>query len=418
MQAGFTRRMKSLTLAQTIGVVAAVALMFIVACSQDSGEQQRRDGAPTKQGDEAEKAPCPTVDEADRQKVVAQVGDVEITVCDVTEALNKMSPYLRKAYNDPQKRQQFLDNLIRFELIAQEAESRGYADDPEVQRVRKQMMIQRLNKQLQESVRLRDITEEDIRTYYEQNEGDYHKAKMVRIARILVKTKAEAQKVLTLAKSKSGDSRYFRQLAREHSIDEKTRKHGGDMPYFPRVEDRREDDPEIDEVLVNAAFELEMREPLLGKAIETSEGWNVIRLRGKRKARDLSFDDVKRQIRHRLHREKLREVRDELLAKLRKNAKIAINEPELNKIRIELPSDAPSREGPPVGAPAGEKAPTGAQKVPPSAQKALPGAQKAPPAKRPPAKSGPAKVSPAKAPPAKAPPAKASSPALPQKSDG
>ena len=311
--------------------------------SQDQA-QARGDAAPS-EAEQEDLGPCPAVDAADREKVVAQVGDVQITVCDVTESLNKMSPYLRKAYESPQKRQQFIDNMIRFELIAQEAERRGYASDEEVVRVRKQMMIQRLNKEIQDSVRLSDITDEEMRAYYDEHERDYHKAEMVRIARILCKTQAEAEKVLALAREKATDSRYFRQLAREHSVDAETKEHGGDLPYFPRAAERTEGDPEIDAALVEAAFSLEMRDPLYTKVVKTSDGWNVIRLRGRRKARDLSFDDVKRQIRHRLHRDRLSDARDELVSKLRKSADLQIFEEELTKVRIEMPPEAMPAEG-------------------------------------------------------------------------
>lgn len=340
--------MRQLSLLKWLGVFGVVILCGVVACSgQRSQESGERDASASSSSSESssddDDEPCPEVAEGDRNKVVAQVGEVEITVCDVTAALNKMSPYLRKAYEAPQKRQQFLDNMIRFELIAQEAERRGYANDEEVQRVRKQMMIQRLNRQLQESIRLSDITEEEMRSYYEEHESDYHKAEMVRIARIVLGSKTDAERILGQAKAKANDSRYFRKLARENSTDEATREHGGDLPYFARAEERGEDDPEIDEALVEAAFSLDMRDPLYSKVIETEDGWNVIRLRGRRKARDLSFDDVKRQIRHRLHRDKLRESRDELVSKLRKNSKIVINEEELANVRIDMPSAPPGR---------------------------------------------------------------------------
>ena len=348
-------------------IAALLALALTTACgNRDTQNAAQRDAATGDAAEAAEEGPCPTVPAGDREKVVAKVGDVEITVCEVTEALNKMSPYLRKAYEAPQKRQQFLDNMIRFELIAQEAERRGYASDVEVQRVRKQMMIQRLNKQLQDSVRLSDITEEEMQAYYESHSADYHKAENVRIARILLGSKAEAEKILALAKAKANDSRYFRQLAREQSTDEQTKEHGGDLPYFPRPAERVEGDPEIDPALAEAAFSLDMREPLYDKVVKTADGWNVIRLRGRRKARDLSFEDVKRQIRHRLHRDKLREVRDELVAKLRKSAKIDIDEAELARVQIQMPAEGEGGEGmPPM--------PPGAMPPPPGAEKAMPG---------------------------------------------
>jgi parvulin-like peptidyl-prolyl isomerase len=355
-------------------IVAAMLSVLVAACGQRREEQApRADAAVEEEGD---RGPCPEVAEADRNKVVAKVGETTITVCDVTEALNKMSPYLRKAYEAPEKRRQFVDNMIRFELIAQEAVRRGYADDEEVQRVEKQMMIQRLNKELQDSVSLDDITEEEMRAYYEEHSSEYHKAEMVRIARILTKTEADCEKVLTLARDKATDSRFFRELAREHSIDEQTKEQGGDMPYFPRAEDRTPEDPEVDPALVEAAFSLEMSDPLYTKCVQSKEGWNVLRLRGRRTARDLAYDDVSRQIRHRLHRDRLAKVRDELVANLRKSAKITVNDEALARINIEAPPEQPQPpEG--MGPPAGEgKAPLPGGKAP--FFKAPPGVLKAP----------------------------------------
>jgi peptidyl-prolyl cis-trans isomerase C len=334
-------------------------LLTLTVCSRAPEEGQREDRAADQTSDD--ESPCPDVSRDDRVKVVAQVGEVELTVCDVTEALNKMSPYLRKAYEAPQKRKQFVDNMIRFELIAQEARRRGYDDDEEVQRVRKQMMIQRLNKALQESVSLGDITEEEMRQYYQEHESDYHKAEMVRIARIVLPTENAAKRILKQAQEKANDSRFFRELAQEHSTDEQTKEHGGDLPYFPRTEERGENDPEVDPALVEAAFTLEMREPLYSKVVKSSDGWNVIRLRGRRKARDLSFDDVKRQIQHRLHREKLSQARDNLVAELREKASITINESELAKVRVDIPPPPPGAPGAPGALPGNMPAATGAK---------------------------------------------------------
>ena len=89
-----------------LAIAALLALAAAAACGnrEGRGAAQRGDAAPADASATAEQGPCPDVAAADREKVVAKVGDVEITVCEVTEALNKMSPYLRKAYEAPQKR--------------------------------------------------------------------------------------------------------------------------------------------------------------------------------------------------------------------------------------------------------------------------------------------------------------------------
>ena len=77
----------------------------------------------------------PTQDKGDLSQVVAQVGDEVITVGDVQERINKQSPFIRARYTTLDKKKEFLDNLVRFEVMAGEAQKRGYDKDPEVQRV-------------------------------------------------------------------------------------------------------------------------------------------------------------------------------------------------------------------------------------------------------------------------------------------
>src|SRR5688572_25940826 len=51
------------------------------------------------------------------KKVLAKVGDTEITVADFAERLSAQSPYLRSRYSSPERRREFLDSMVRFELL-------------------------------------------------------------------------------------------------------------------------------------------------------------------------------------------------------------------------------------------------------------------------------------------------------------
>ena len=63
--------------------------------------------------------------EAQAAEVLATVGETEITVGEMAARLSDQSPYLRARYDSPERRREFLDNMIRFELLAQEAERLG-----------------------------------------------------------------------------------------------------------------------------------------------------------------------------------------------------------------------------------------------------------------------------------------------------
>src|SRR5437762_10322726 len=82
-----------------------------------------------------------------RGDVLAQVDDVVITVADFQERINSQSPYVRARYTSIEHKKEFLDNLVKFELLAAEAQKKGLDRDPEVVRTMKQVMIQKLLKQ-------------------------------------------------------------------------------------------------------------------------------------------------------------------------------------------------------------------------------------------------------------------------------
>src|SRR5690349_3899171 len=92
--------------------------------------------------------------------VVAKVGDETITADEVRQRLNETSPFLRARYNTLDRKKEFLENLIRNELLAQEAVRQGYDKSPAVKEQMKRAMIQELIKhQLDEKLTGADIAD-------------------------------------------------------------------------------------------------------------------------------------------------------------------------------------------------------------------------------------------------------------------
>src|SRR5690606_27508016 len=127
------------------------------------------------QEDEAAPAAQPTPpaelsaeDRARRAKVVAKVGDATITVGDVEDAVNQQSPFLRVRYRDRAKLRELVEGMVRFELLAREAERAEMDDDPEVVRVAKQNAVQQLiRRDFDERITPESIPEADVRAYYD-----------------------------------------------------------------------------------------------------------------------------------------------------------------------------------------------------------------------------------------------------------
>jgi peptidyl-prolyl cis-trans isomerase C len=279
-------------------------------------------------------------------KVVAKVGDREITVGDVTERINHLSPYIRRRWAAPERRKEFLQKLIRVELLSQEAERLGIRDDPEVQRTVKQVMIRMMVKNdLEKELLPTSIDEERLKKAYQEDHDKYHRPAQVRASQIVVESEAEAKKLIAELKKHSDDRRYFRERAKALSIDQKTKDRGGDLGYFSEPEKRREDEPEVPGAVARAAWSLKKVGEIADEPVETEAGFHVVKLTNKKPEMNRSFESVKRLIENRLLREERKEKMDEFVDKLRSEAKIDIIEENLEKVKIEPPNPKRHQHG-------------------------------------------------------------------------
>ena len=74
-------------------------------------------------------APAPAASE-----VVARVGTTMLTVAELEARLREKPPFSRARYAERDKKEAFVEEQIRAEVLAAEAARRGFADDPEVVR--------------------------------------------------------------------------------------------------------------------------------------------------------------------------------------------------------------------------------------------------------------------------------------------
>ena len=260
---------------------------------------------------------------------LANIDDVVITVGDFQERINKQSPYVRARYTSLERKKEFLDNLVRFEVLAREAQHKNLDKDPEVVRTMKQVMIQKLMKEeFEDKIKLEDITDVEARTYFDSHLDEFNKAEESRLALILVKDKKTADKVLADPRIKGMESAGFRSLVAEYSLDAATKDRGGDLRYFDAS--TKELPPEI----VKASFAL----PNVGDVsspVKTAQGYSLLKLTGRRKPVNRGFEEVKAQIRNRLFRDKRQQAMEDYIKGLREKSKVEVHEDRLAKVKIE-----------------------------------------------------------------------------------
>jgi peptidyl-prolyl cis-trans isomerase C len=260
---------------------------------------------------------------------LATVGDVVLTTADVERRLADLSPYERARYTSLEHRRELLDNMIRFEVLAQEALRRGFDEHPDVVRTVKELMIQRMMDERLAELDPGAISTEELRAFYEARAEEFHRPEEVRASVIAVADEARAQALAEEAKGAS--PRRFRELVEAHSIDATTRERGGDLRYFTR------DTDELPAAIVEAAFAAEAGEvvgPVVDSSASRGEVHYIVKRTGYRPAVEHSFEDVIPQIRNRLYRQNRASAQADFIAELRDRTRIEVREDALEAIDI------------------------------------------------------------------------------------
>ena len=254
---------------------------------------------------------------ARRAQVVARFEGGAVTLGELEDSIVHQSPFMRKRYADVSARKDLLDRLVRFELLAAEAERRGYARHPDVVEALKQTTIQALMKEaIEDEVDEASVPPEDVKRYYEKNRAEFVRPASRRAAHVLLATEDEAKALL--AKARDADLRAFREIARHESADEVSKARGGDVGYF---DDKGvvsgEDTSSVPPAIVKAVFALENVGDVAPAPVAIEGGYSVVKLTGNRPASERSLASADATIRARLARDRRREATDAFVEKLK-----------------------------------------------------------------------------------------------------
>ncbi len=224
----------------------------------------------------------------------------------------------------PEDIEQIKENLVRVELIAQQAEKDGLTKDPEVAN---RLELARLNiiQQAAAQKYLKDYTptEAELRAEYD---AQLASSSMVeyQARHILVSGEDVAQKVIQQLDA----GQDFATLAKRLSIDKESAKAGGDLGWFAP---NRMVKPFAD------AVALLKKGDYTKTPVQSQFGWHVIQLQNTRDRTPPAFDQVKEQLSQIVLSKKFKAYSDEMI----KTAKI---EPPL--------STAPAAPAAPASTPA------------------------------------------------------------------
>ena len=319
--------------------------LMLLGCGKDSAK-----------GSDYKLAAESSLTEQQKGEVVARIGDRLITLQEFEKRLNQQSTFARARHNSPSRKQEFLDSLVRFELLAIEAERKGYGEDPDVQLAQKQAMVRRFTSQeLSKLVKMSDVTPADIEAHYNENISEFSRAEQVRAAHILLPSEARGLEVLAelnaaIEKTPKQAQSIFKEFVTKYSTDDATKARGGDLLFFgkPGVNPvkRPQSAPLVPTSVANAAYTLKEVGQIVAVPVKSSQGFHLIQKTGFRRPYKRELKDVSDKIRVRLFRQKKSEAMLNYVKELRTKAKVDVDESVLSKVkmnapRLPMPSIAP-----------------------------------------------------------------------------
>jgi len=217
--------------------------------------------------------------------VVATIGDKTFHEADIDTEIATLPERFQSMRNDAQLRARVLKSMLRRYALSRQALKMHLDQDPVVKhrilRARDSILI--ANLQQWQLGRQADLSEDQIKQYYEQHQAQFTIPEQVHARHILVSSQKKAKRMIRLLRH----GKDFATLAAEHSIDDSNKGRGGDLNWFPHG------------VMVkpfeDAVFALK-KPGEISKPVKTQFGWHVIELLGKRPASHQSLEDARENI--------------------------------------------------------------------------------------------------------------------------
>lgn len=238
---------------------------------------------------------------ADDKKVLAKIGDVEITEGEVNMAGIDLDPQFAKLPPE-QKRLAAIAALIDIKAMAIKG-GEAKLDQTDTFKTRMAFLQDRaLHNAYFETEIINKITDADVRARFDKEIASTPPQNEIRARHILVKTVEEAQDVI----KKLDEGASFEDLAKEKSTDGAAAQ-GGDLGYFGEGQMV----PEFEKAAMALEIGAYTKTP-----VQTQFGFHVVKVEDKRAKQPPEFEKVKGQVKDILLQEsyvtRVKAIRDEL----------------------------------------------------------------------------------------------------------
>ncbi|WP_308197116.1 MULTISPECIES: peptidylprolyl isomerase [Anaeromyxobacter] len=260
---------------------------------------------------------------------------------DVEALLARHPEAFRAQLRSPEARKALVQDLVRRELLAREAERRGLQRDPEfLRRYEEELARALLEKEVDAPQRDAEPTDAELRAFYDEHRASLARPERVRLAAVSWlapagdaarrrEKRARADAALGRLRG-SKDPFLFGDLVRTESEDAEARRTAGELPPLTREELAQRLGAEV----ATAAFGDEAPTGVLPRVVETAGGVHVVKLLGREAGYAPALEEVRDAIRARLVSERRAAARAAFLERIWKDAAVSLDTQAIERLSV------------------------------------------------------------------------------------
>lgn len=249
--------------------------------------------------------------------VLAKVGDKIITRDMLDNIIATIPEENRVPFLTPDGRKKILDEVVAFVLLAEAARREGMDSEPAVKTRLEYVQTEYLAREYfrRNAAKAASVSEDDLKAYYKAHISEFKPPEEIKARHILVKTEAQAQKLLDQIKSGAD----FSELAKKHSIDPAAGQ-GGKLQL-----------PSGTDWLPKGTFEKGFEHTLfkipvgeVGGPVKSQFGWHLLKVEDRRQPETPSYVQVRGMIKSKLQDQNYAELHKRLTEEAKKSIPVTV----------------------------------------------------------------------------------------------
>ena len=275
------------------------------------------------------------------EPAVATLDGQAIGIADLKTAIEEQTTEARSRFSTGEGRRELVRTLIRLELLAREAQRKGYASDPELARQAKRSLVALyLQRELEEPLQRRPVDEGELRAWYAAHRGEYQRPERLRLADLFIEAASGDAAERARAKA-AAEAAAVRASEGASAFDDL-----GLLTHDQLAE--RLGAP------VAVALEPLRRPGTVGPVLETPKGFHVLKLLARENALELRFEDVREAIRKRVLFDRKSRAYQALVEDLEARAHVTVDSALLDSLVVEpIGAPPPATTDPPQASASG-----------------------------------------------------------------